>query len=898
MALVDNAIDIVVSSIQTQTAPIYDLYTQNLQSLSSFINTGFNIPYLNTPLNQSLYNVTAQFFSTLRTIKQLAFDETISTQIDQVNQLKLQSKGFVPNVTFSSNQLSKLQDLVPEIYKRKGTKQSIEQLIRYLFSLPNFEIREFNYSESQFLDTKTDLPFEYTNQVITIYSIPQVVSTSVIPNPGAYGSVVNVPFDLAILSQLDMGMEDSNLLALPSMIVYPSTSTTTIGWNPINVLYTTYLVYYDSVSTINTIVYSIKVIEQTIGTVVTLNDPLWLTQSDQVVYQNVRTPYYLPVITSTWSDTIYAESFLLYGIYASLVQRLSNQQVTPQFTLPIFNITASIDEIAFALVIIMNRIVAMNNQSVGQTTKSIIPQSYTVLNPQVVSMNLTYDTIYRIIKGSCNFTPQVLDILTEFTLQNLYSTQVSLNQVYSYLMLNLPTYPETLLYQYASIYHSLFSNFATSVATENMLYALTQIYFNIEQIDYDSYWSLVTNFYQSCYTPQTLNQLYSSLLEVNISNPYATALSVYNPILYQFATTYPLTYNTISQLLILIEQVMNSLTSTYPTLYPLSFTTSTTLSQIRSLINYLKPIYTRPISQIAFEELTIDSVFPSYAPMKDTRTNAEKVYLWSSTYIGKYVYNNGITIQKNQPWLTLYNADQRNAVLDSQVNYSTSYLIYPRIASTYNIQETELISQFQPLITIPNPNVDIPYTIESNYMPLNLPIANETETTIEYVPTWVRVPTSFAIQKVPSITNLISNLPQAIASIVNPFWARYTLTITNSGILPLASVYDSSFIDQEYQQAIPTLGSNLVENASYLLLELEPMLSSSTPSPMLISGPVLAEVINTTPATVQALIDWLDNKRTYYARYADDFIVIESKYYPYESSGQYVVEYISWTVET
>jgi hypothetical protein len=183
-------------------------------------------------------------------------------------------------------------------------------------------------------------------------------------------------------------------------------------------------------------------------------------------------------------------------------------------------------------------------------------------------------------------------------------------------------------------------------------------------------------------------------------------------------------------------------------------------------------------------------------------------------------------------------------------------------------------------------------------MPLNLPIANETETTIKYVPTWVRVPTSFAIQKVPSITNLISNLPQAIASIVNPFWTQYVLTITNSGILPLASIYDSSFIDQEYQPTIPTLGSNLVENASYLLLELEPMLSSTTPSPMLISGPVLAEIINTTPATVQALLDWLDNKRTYYARYADDFIVIESKYYPYESSGQYVVEYISWTVET
>ncbi|MEM0173532.1 MAG: hypothetical protein QXI16_03385 [Sulfolobaceae archaeon] len=795
--------DIITSTLQaitSQQGPLYDVYLSEYQSLLQFINSEFTVPYYNTELNSQLQNIAAIWFATLRTISYAA------TFYDSNNSEKyLLSNGFFIAPTLDSNVQLTLKKLIPSLYKFKGTKQSIVQLIQYLYKYPQFDIVETD------LTTQPELSILLTDPILSTTTSASALIPSLPASPiiAAYNAelMTSQCDSFVLFTDIDYLFYDTLLNSI-SFFGLQSTAFGSINFLP-----------------------TIDTNQATSISGLFANDPLWQLSLSGIELNQVRLPYYQPIARYNWKDMMAAQSYLVYLTAMQLKEYFTLENTSPQtVTIPLLNINVPQSVALIFLSQLTRQLINYNRSSVPSLNTAQNDTLDFVLNPYLLQIDQTPTMIYQYLLSIFNFPTDVLNALVQYIL-NTNSNSYTSTDVLNYLTLATSGISYNILSQYAQIFTNLYNSSDTSLLITSLQFTLKNV-LDIQQVDYNTYWTNVAYIYSLLITPTFIGEtLIETIPNITLSsNIYTQILQLLSPQLYYFLTNFTLNYQTIDQFVYFYSQLLTAICN-IPQATPLNVLSSDDINEVLNLINYLKPIYARPLTKSLLEYYTIDSVFPSYCPTTDSLNTTETVICYSSTYIGKYLTSNQpIVINKMQAWNNLFNLNQPNAYSDFATSNRT-YLLYPREIVTGDQAEINFLESLVPTLLSTNIETEIPYSITSQYMPsLNINILSETATTITYEPVDITLPISYEISEV-----VLSNETTAFTNLIG-----YQIS------------YTYSTLDQVITTSVPILNVSTFQQFI-------------------------------SPETLSSLTDWFSGNRTYYARYADDLVFVIS-YVTFEKS--------------
>ncbi|MEM0201533.1 MAG: hypothetical protein QXD23_03955, partial [Candidatus Micrarchaeaceae archaeon] len=791
---INDIISSTLQAIASQQGTLYDVYLSEYQSLLQFINSEFTVPYYSTELNSQLQNVTAIWFATLRTINYAAtfYDSNNSEQY-------LLSNGFSIAPTLDSNTQLTLKKLIPSLYKFKGTKQSIVQLIQYLYQYTQFDIVETD------LTTQPELTILLTDPILS-----STTSASALISPS---SIITTPI---VTYNIESITSQCNSFVFLDDIDYPF----------FDVFYNSIDFFGIPTSSLNTRFQASTTGSQSnsISSLLS-NDPLWQLPMVEIELNQVRLPYYQPIARYNWKDMMTAQSYLLYLTALQLKEYFTLENTTPQtITIPMLNIAVP-QSVALVFLSQLAKLLINYNLATGPSLNTAQNDTFDfVLNPYLLQVNQSAASIYQYLSSIFNFPPDVLTALVQYMLNTSSSTYIT-TDVLNYLTLATSGISYNILYQYAQIFANLYNSSDVSLLITSLQFTLKNI-LDMQQVDYSTYWANVAFVYDLLVTPSFIAEtLIETVPNITLSaNIYIQVLQNVAPQLYFFLTNFTVNYQTIDQFVYFFSQLLTAISSIPQASY-LNILSSIDVTEILNLINYLKPIYARPLTDTFLEYYTIDSVFPSYCPTMDTfGLEEEMITCYSSNYIGNYLESNQpIVINKMQAWNNLFNMNQQNAYSDFAISNRT-YLLYPREIATGDQAEINLLESLVPTLISTNVETEIPYSITSQYMPsLNIDVISETSTTITYEPINIPLPTSYEISEV-----VLSSETSSFENLIG---------------------YQISYAYGTSDQVVATS---------------TPILSLSTFQQFL------------TPETLTSLTDWFSNNRSYYARYADDLVFVIS----------------------
>ncbi len=677
------------------------------------------ICYYNNNTNIVLQKITAQFFAILRTIRYATTKYDISAFTN-----RLDSYGFDIYNYLTPSQIVAIQSLIPELYHVKGSINSLQQLLQYLYNLPQLQLREYDFSIQPIpalIDTTTHLPwFLSTQSSTTLQTTSSVIFTindnSIIPTL-FFEDAQDIIWDYAI----DLAEFCISIPAITTLSTLPKVMSTT------NIT----------------------------------SDPLWQLPINSLTLNQSRTPYFQPTLTYVWSEIINAQTYLFYVVLDVLQMRfLQSVEPTPNITLPYLNINVSIDTAFIFLTLLLKKVIDYNDQNFNVMNTLNTSTTYFMLSPDVINQILTYDQVYNILQTMFGFEPLILSLIAEYIITNINSA-ITEQGLLNYLIFNTTNISETILHQYAKICANMFTPTITVEGTLAQIYEDVN-YLKMPQVDYVKYWTAVATFNTAAITTQ---DVYIKLVEyasyaVPTSQPsssmYFSILKMISPQLATFISAFVITPQTLNELTQFLMQCLEAIIAQYPTAQAINILSDISYQNIQKIIDYLKPIYARQLSPYMLEEYVIDSVYPSYLPTMDQLTNIlEIIQCYSSTFISSYVYNNGVTISLTQPWINIFNTDQPNAALD-QANVVTdtgSYLLYPREIASGDTEELTFINK---ALASTNAEVAIPYSLTNSFFPnIQIPYT-ETTTTRTYTATYQYIPTSYEISEVVLVPQLLA----------------------------------------------------------------------------------------------------------------------------------------------
>jgi len=299
----------------------------------------------------------------------------------------------------------------------------------------------------------------------------------------------------------------------------------------------------------------------------------------------------------------------------------------------------------------------------------------------------------------------------------------------------------------------------------------------------------------------------------------------------------------INQTLWILSQILETITSTNTSASILNGLLLSTSSEkiLKAVINFLKPSYTRLLN-ISISDLKFNSPETSTFIFKDDYYDDIEMYQCtdSSFFVNSYVWNQNLTLQK--PVRTeLFNLDQYWTYTDQIDLDNRSYILYFR-PSGKSFKVRAVNSSDCDCYFDSTNYQDVGWELPNTYAPLgHLNIQTEDATTATFVSTYRMEPRTYAFKPITltqdTIVSMLSNVQRVLDPNTNLTYKILTNRASGRGSIP-QDIWDRL---NSYQ-----------------------------------------------PWLITMVYEWMKGNRTYYARYADDLVFIESTYHGTTDKIEYV----------